>query len=104
MPNQQVLRHLMRGRVDDGDAVRGPQRNKAGLAVRGELDADRLDGLAPQTENFKSDLFGYLVLDGIDDADATADLGRDPKLRPIRLELGIAGPCINQHVRDDLAR
>src|SRR3954447_5858583 len=104
MANQQVLAHQMSAHIDHSDAVRGPERDKPCLAVRSELDANRLDRLAPQTRNLKSDLSGHVVLERIDHADAAADLGGDPKLSPIRLELGVARPRIDEHVREDLAR
>ena len=48
--------------------------------------------------------FDHHVLDGIDDADRSADLGGDPKLRAVLLELREARARIDEHVGDDPAR
>ena len=54
--------------------------------------------------NGERHLAGDGMLDRVDDRHRAADLGGDPELRAVVLELGKARPRIDQHVGDHLAR
>ena len=104
LADEQIFLNLVSCAIDNGHTIGGPERHKCGLAVLGDVDADRLDRLLAQAGNVEGDLLGHLALDGVDDAHRSADLGGYPKLRAVVLELGKARTRIDQHIGDDLAR
>ena len=68
----------------------GPSATNAELAVGAEANADRLDQLLCKPRHVERDLMRDHVLDRVDDADRSADLGRHPELRAVLRVLGVA--------------
>src|SRR6267154_1021051 len=104
LSDQKVFGDLMAGAIDDRDPVGGTKRDESGLAIFGHADADRLDCLAPHAGNAECDLAGNLAFCRVDDGHRASDLRGHPQLGAVTLEFGEAGPRIDQHVGDDLAR
>src|SRR6185437_5706620 len=104
LADQQIFGHGPACGIDDRYAIGRPQRDKGGLVVPGDADADRLDRFAAQSRNVERDLADHRVFDGVDDRNGAADLRRYPEFGAVMLELGKARPRIHQHVGNDLAR
>ena len=64
LADQQIVLHLVGRGVDHGDAVGGAERHEGGLAVAGDADADRLDGLVAQPGDLEGDLLFTSCFDG----------------------------------------
>src|SRR5262249_55531814 len=75
LAHEKIFLDLVRRTVDHGNAVGRTERHEACLAVPGDADPDRLDGLLAQSRNIEGDLLLHLVFDRIDDAHGAADFG-----------------------------
>src|SRR5262249_3434731 len=95
LAHEKIFLNLMRRGVDDGDAIGRAKCDESRLAVAGDADSDRLDGLLPQPWYFEADLLLHPVFRRVDDAYRSTDFGRDPGVGGVALELRETGPCID---------
>src|SRR3546814_10478798 len=72
------------------------------LAVGGDADADGLNCFRPQPGDLECDLVLDLAALIVDHGHRSADLGADPYLGIVRLELGKPRPGIDKHIVGDL--
>src|SRR5262249_4940208 len=104
LAHEKIFLDLVRRTVDHGDAIGGAERDESGLAVPGDADPDRLDGFLPQPRYIEGDLLLHLLFRGVDYAHGSTDVGCNPHLGGVALELRETGPRIDQHVGHDPAR
>src|SRR5262245_10484953 len=75
LAHEKIFLNFMCRSVDHGDAIGRTERHKRCLAVPGDADSDRLDGLLPQPRNIEGDLLLDLVRHGVDDAHGSTNFG-----------------------------
>ena len=73
LANENVLDHLQRLGVDDGDPIRRTEGHERNLVIARQLDANRLDQISAHTLDFKKDRLLDLAGRHIDDRDRAAD-------------------------------
>src|SRR5215471_17572902 len=75
LAHEEIFLDLVRRTVDHGNAVGRTERHETCLAVPGNADPDRPNGLLAQPRNIEGNLLLHLVFRGIDDAHGAADFG-----------------------------
>src|SRR5262249_12257282 len=83
--HEKIFLDLVRRTVDHGNAVGRTECHEASLAVPGDADPDRLNGLLPQPWYIERDLLFHLVFHRVDDAYRSTDFGRNPDLGGVAL-------------------
>src|SRR5262249_57043239 len=73
-----ALAHEKRRTVDHGNAVGRTECHESCLAVSGDADPDRLNGLLPQPWYIERDLLLHLAFHRVDDAYRSTAFGRNP--------------------------
>ena len=75
LAHEKIFLHLVRRSIDYGNAIGRTERYESCLAVPGDADPDRLNGLLAQPRDIEGDLLLHLAFHGVDDAHGAADFG-----------------------------
>ena len=75
LAHEKIFLDLVRRSIDHGNAIGRTERYESCLAVPGDADPDRLNGLLAQPRDIEGDLLLHLVLHGVDDAHGATDFG-----------------------------
>src|SRR6516165_4691994 len=75
LAHEKIFLDLVRRSIDHGNAISRTERYESCLAVPGDADPDRLNGLLAQSRNIEGDLLLHLVLRGVDDTHGATDFG-----------------------------